>query len=118
MNSISQKISAGGAALLLALMFTATAGAADHTATASDIAVKYSGEQLGNEADAQALYKKLRSAARAVCDDNAGGHRTLEVRNRTEKCVTQVRAEAVRKIDQPLLTPVHESKGKKSSEVG
>jgi UrcA family protein len=118
MNSISQKISAGGATLLLALMFTATAGAADRTATASDIAVKYSGEQLGNEADAQALYKKLRSAARAVCDDNAGGHRTLEVRNRTEKCVNQVLADAVRKIDQPLLTTVHESKGKKSSEVG
>ena len=118
MNSISQKISAGGAALLLALMFTATAGAADRTATASDIAVKYSGEQLGNEADAQALYKKLRSAARAVCDDNAGGHRTLEVRNRTEKCVNQVLADAVRKIDQPLLTTVHESKGRKSSEVG
>jgi len=118
MNSISQKISTGGAAFLMALMFATNAGAADRTATASDIAVKYSGEQLGNEADAQALYKKLRSAARAVCDDNAGGHRTMEVRNRTEKCVKQVLADAVRKIDQPLLTTVHESKSNKSSEVG
>jgi UrcA family protein len=118
MNSISQKIAAGGAALVLALMFSATAGAADRTATASDIAVKYSGEQLGNEADAQALYKKLKSAARAVCDDNAGGHRTMEVRNRTDKCVKQVLADAVQKIDKPLLTTVHESKTSKSSEVG
>ena len=90
-------------------MFAATAGAADRTATASDIAVKYSGEQLGNEADAQALYTKLKSAARAVCDDNAGGHRTMEVRNRAEKCVKQALADAVRRIDRPMLTSVHES---------
>jgi UrcA family protein len=118
MNSISQKISAGGGALLLALVLATHAGAADRTATADDIAVKYSGEQLDNDADAQALYKKLRAAARAVCDDNAGGHRTMEVRNRAEKCVKQVLADAVRKIDQPLLTTVHESRTTKSSEVG
>ncbi len=118
MNSISQKISTGAAGLVLALMFATNAGAGDRTATAGDIAIKYSGEQLSNEADAQALYKKLRSAARSVCDDNAGGHRTMEVRNRTEKCVKQVLADAVRKIDQPLLTTVHEARTTKSSEVG
>jgi len=118
MNSISQKISTGGAALLMALMFATNAGAADRTATSADIAVKYSGEQVNNDADAQALYKKLRSAARAVCDDNAGGHRTLEVRARAEKCVNQVLADAVKKIDQPLLTTVHESKTNKTSNVG
>jgi UrcA family protein len=73
--------------------------------------------QLANEADAENLYKKLRSSARAVCDDNAGGHRTLEVRSRAEKCVNQVLADAVRKINQPLLTTLHESKTR-SSDVG
>ena len=91
----------------------------DRTATACDIAVKYSGEQLSNEADAQALYKKLRIAARAVCDDNAGGHRHAGGDALApQKCVKQVLADAVRKIDQPLLTTVHESKTNKSSEVG
>lgn len=119
MNSISQKISAGSTALLLgALMFAATANAGDATATASDIAVKYSGEQLNNEADAQTLYKKLRVAARSVCGGGASGYVTLEVKTRTQRCEKQVLSDAVGKINQPLLTTVHESKTKKSSEVG
>lgn len=109
----TRKISLGGSALMMSLLLAAgTAGAADRTATSADIAVKYSQVQLSNEADAEALYKKLRSSARAVCDDNAGGHRTLEVRARAERCVNQVLADAVRKINQPLLTALHESKAK------
>lgn len=118
MNSISQKISAGGTVLLTALMFSATASAGDATATASDIAVKYSGEQLNNDADAQALYKKLRVAARSVCGGGASGYVTLEVKTRTQRCEKQVLGDAVSKINQPLLTTVHESRTKKSSEVG
>jgi len=112
------KISLGGGALLASLLLAAgSAGAADRTATSADIAVKYSQVQLDNEADAENLYKKLRSSARTVCDDVAGGHRTLEVRARAEKCVNAVLADAVRKINQPLLTTVHESKVK-PSDVG
>jgi UrcA family protein len=118
MNPISQKISAGSTLLLAALLVAAGASAADRTATSADIAVKYSDVQLANEADAETLYKKLRAAARAVCDDNAGGHRTLEVRARAEKCVKQVLADAVQKIDQPLLTTVHQSRGGKTGNVG
>ena len=115
----SRKISIVGSALLTSLLLAAgNAGAGDRTATSADIAVKYSQVQLTSEADAEQLYKKLRSAAKAVCDDNAGGHRTLEVRNRAEKCVNQVLADAVRKIDQPLLTALHESKTGKSDHVG
>jgi UrcA family protein len=113
-----RKISPGGSVLLASLLLAAgSAGAADRTATSADIAVRYSQVQLANEADAENLYKKLRSSARAVCDDNAGGHRTLEVRSRAEKCVNQVLADAVRKINQPLLTTLHESKTR-SSDVG
>jgi UrcA family protein len=109
----SRRISLGGSALMMSLLLAAgTAGAGDRTATSADIAIKYSQVQLDNEADAENLYKKLRSSARAVCDDNAGGHRTLEVRARAEKCVNQVLADAVRKINQPLLTALHESKVK------
>src|SRR5262249_42445408 len=99
-----RKISIGSSAFVASALLLAAgnAGAAARTATSADIAVKFSDVQLNSEADAEQLYKKLRSAARAVCDDNAGGHRTLEVRNRAEKCVNQVLADAVRKIDQPL----------------
>jgi UrcA family protein len=118
MSSISQKISACGATLLLGLVCAATAGAGDATATAADIAVKYSGEQLNNEADAQTLYKKLRVAARSICGGGASGYVTLEVRTRTQRCEKQVLNDAVGKINQPLLTTVHQSKSKKSGEVG
>jgi|SRR4051812_33529415 UrcA family protein len=111
MISVSRKISFGGSAMLTALLLAAgNAGAADRTATSADIAVKYSDVELNSEADAENLYKKLRSAARAVCDDNAGGHRTLEIRTRAERCTTQVLADAVRRINQPMLTALHATK--------
>jgi UrcA family protein len=119
MISVTRRISLGGSALVSALLRAAgTAGAADRTATSADIAVKFSQVQLNSEADAEALYKKLRSAARAVCDDNAGGHRTLEVRARAEKCTSQVLADAVRRIDQPMLSALHETKVSKTSNAG
>ena len=119
MNSISNKISIGSAAFVTAMLLaTGNAGAADRTATSADIAVKFSDVQLNSEADAETLYKKLRSAARAVCDDNAGGHRTLEVRSRAEKCVNQVLADAVRRINQPMLTALHETKTSKTENAG
>ena len=120
MKQIAQKFFGGSAVIALSvLMLTALdAGAADRTTTLPDITVKFTDVQLNSEADAEALYKKLRSAARGVCDDNAGGHRSMEVRTRAEKCVNAVLADAVRKIDKPLLTAVHESKTNKSGEVG
>jgi UrcA family protein len=119
MISISNRISIGSAAFVTAILLAAgNAGAADRTATSADIAVKFSEVQLNSEADAENLYKKLRSAARAVCDDNAGGHRTLEVRTRAEKCVNQVLADAVRRIDKPMLTALHENKTARTSKEG
>jgi UrcA family protein len=119
MISISNRISIGSAAFVTAMLLSAAnAGAADRTATSADIAVKFSEVQLDSEADAENLYKKLRSAARTVCDDNAGGHRTLEVRTRAEKCVNQVLADAVRRIDKPMLTALHETRTAKTSNEG
>src|SRR5215510_4148232 len=116
----TRKIFISSSALLATALLLAAgnAGAADRTATSADIAVKFSDVQLNNEADAEQLYKKLRSAAKSVCDDNAGGHRTLEVRNRAEKCVNQVLADAVKKVDQPLLTALHATKTGKTDHVG
>jgi UrcA family protein len=119
MNSISRRISLGSSALMTALLLAAgNAGAADRTATSADIAVKFSDVELATAADAENLYKKLRSAARSVCDDNVGGHRTLEVRTRTEKCVNQVLADAVRRIDKPMLSALHETKTSKTRNAG
>jgi UrcA family protein len=119
MISISNRISIGSAAFVTAMLLAAgNAGAADRTATSADIAVKFSEVQLTSQAGAESLYKKLRAAARSVCDDTAGGHRTLEVRARDQKCVNQVLADAVRRIGQPMLTALHETKTAKSSNAG
>jgi UrcA family protein len=113
--NLTHKIAAGGA-LALSLLFAAgNAGAADRTATGNDIAVRFSDQQLNGPADAEALYKKLRAAARSVCDADAGGHRTLEVRSRVDRCMKTVLADAVSKINQPLLTSVHEARTGKSN---
>jgi UrcA family protein len=113
--NLTQKIAASGALALSLLFAAASAGAADRTATSSDIAVKFSQEQVNSPADAEALYKKLRAAARSVCDADAGGHRTLEVRSRVDRCVKGVLADAVSKINQPLLTSVYEARNGKSN---
>ncbi|HET9862074.1 MAG TPA: UrcA family protein [Steroidobacteraceae bacterium] len=111
----SQKIAASSA-LAIGLLFAAGgAGAADRTATNDDIAVRFSDQRVNSPAEAEALYKKLRSAAREVCDANAGGHRTLEVRTRVDRCVKSVLADAVSKINQPLLTSVYEARNGKSN---
>jgi UrcA family protein len=120
MKHIAQKLSAGtGALMLTALMFAATdAGAADRTATEPDVAIKFSNVELNNAADAEKLYHKLRFAARDVCGMNAGGHRTLEARTQAQRCYDAVLSDAVRKIDQPMLTTLHASQKSKSGNVG
>jgi len=111
MISVSRKISFGSSAMLTALLLAAgNAGAADRTATSADIAVKFSEVELTSETGAEKLYKKLRAAARTVCDDNAGGFRTLEERARAERCTSQVLADAVRRVNKPVLTALHATK--------
>jgi hypothetical protein len=40
------------------------------------------------------------------------------VRSRAEKCVNQVLADAVRRINQPMLTALHETKTSKTENAG
>jgi UrcA family protein len=114
MNRVSQKISAAAGALMMsALLFgTSAAGAADQTGTGSDITVKISQDAIDSPAQAEAVYGKLRAAAGSVCGMGVAGFQTMEVRNRNRKCYEKVLADAVAKINQPLLTALHESRGK------
>jgi len=114
MNRVSQKISAATVALMLsALLLGATsAGAADQKGTGSDITVRIPQDAIDSPADAEAVYGKLRAAAGSVCGMGVAGFQTMEVRNRNKKCYEKVLADAVAKINQPLLTALHESRGK------
>jgi UrcA family protein len=117
MNS-SKNPSTGSIAVLAALVIAAGAGAADRTATAPDISAKYSDVQVNSEADAEALYKKLSYAARKACGANFNSMRPAEERKHAAQCVEQALEKAVRKINQPLLTTVHQASTDKSGNVG
>jgi UrcA family protein len=78
-------------------------------ATADGIVVKYSDQEITNEADAERLYRKIRQASRKACG-LGGGFLNLGERTRAERCYDETLADVVRKIDRPQLTALHESK--------
>ena len=99
-----------GALALATLALAATnANAATMAATADGIVVKYSDQEVNNDADAERLYRKLKQASRKACGLD-GGFLNLNERTRAERCYDETLAEVVRKIDRPQLTALHASK--------
>jgi UrcA family protein len=104
-----------GALVLTAMVFVASdVHAASMASTADGIVVKYSQEEIKSEADAERVYRKVKSAARKACGLD-GGFLNLGERTRAERCYEETLADVVRKIDRPQLTALHDSK---TSKVG
>jgi UrcA family protein len=98
------------AGLIAGLLLAATAArAADRTPTHDGIAVRYSPSELASGESTERLYRNLKLAALEVCGDGPT-LRSLTERIQEKRCVEQVLANAVRKINQPVLTSLHESK--------
>ena len=55
------------------------------------------------------MYRKLKAAARKVCGLGLGGALTLDQRTVREECVDGALADAVQRINRPMLTSVHEA---------
>jgi UrcA family protein len=103
------------AGLMTGLLLAATvARAADRSPTREGIVVRYSPSELATSGATERLYGNLKIAAREVCGDGPT-LRSLMERIQEQRCYEQVLANAVRKINQPVLTSLHESK---SSKVG
>jgi len=96
------------------LLAATGAGAADRKPIHDGIAVRYSLADLTSSSATESLYRNLRLAARAACGDGPT-LRSLTERIQEQRCVEQVLASAVHRINQPMLTSLHESK---SSKVG
>jgi UrcA family protein len=100
---------------LAALMICAAPGAA--TAADNDAAViiksatvRLTDLNLSRPADAAALYQRIRRAARKVCGDElAGGSPPASPLD--WDCVREAVASAVTRVNQPLLTAVHQRNG-------
>lgn len=78
------------------------------------ITVSYADLDLTRAEGAQTLYRRLRAAARQVCD---AGHdmRALAERARYRACVDKALEEAVRTIDRDVLTALHRRKAPRSA---
>jgi UrcA family protein len=104
----SEHVAAGAAALgaTLLMLFTVDVRAAE-AANPPQVSVSYSETAFATEKGAANVYRKLKSAARKVCGLEAGSPLSLSERTRAEKCVDTALADAVSRIDRPMLTSVH-----------
>jgi UrcA family protein len=79
---------------------------------APSVSVQYAAEDLETDKGAENVYRKLRKAARRVCGID-GGFLNLSEKTIAKQCVEDTLASAVRKIDRPMLTALHDSNGRK-----
>jgi len=94
------------------LLAAPDAHAADRSPARDGIVVRYAPSELASRESTERLYGNLKLAAREVCGDGPT-LRSLTERIQAQHCYEQVLADVVRKINQPVLTSLHESKGNK-----
>ena len=100
------------AGVMTGTLFAAAANAANSVPTHDGIAVHYSAAELTSDAATQHLYRRLELAAREACGDGPT-LRSLNERIQENRCVEKVLANAVAKINQPMLTSLHASRSNK-----
>jgi len=105
----SERLSAGAAAVALTLLtlLTVDVRAAEREAAPAKVIVHYSDTAFGTTEGTAQVYRKLKTAARRVCGINDGGRLTLDQGIAARKCFDTALADAVRRIDRPMLTSVH-----------
>ncbi len=110
----SERLSAGAAAIAatLFMLLTVDVRAAETEATPPSITVHYVEAALVTSEGAANVYRKLKSAARQVCGMHIVGRLTLNQSVAARECFEKSLADAVRRIDRPMLTSVHTSSGR------
>jgi UrcA family protein len=105
----SERISAGAAAVGLTalLLLTVDVRAADTRTELPSITVHYSDAAFGHTEGAADVYRKLKNAARKVCGMHVGVSRAIDRQLAAQGCFEKALADAVRRIDRPMLTSVH-----------
>jgi len=105
----SERLSAGAAALALTFLtlLTVDVRAAEPEAVPTKVIVHYQDTAFGTAEGTAQVYRKLKSAARMVCGINDGGRMTLDHSIAAKNCFDAALADAVRRIDRPMLTSVH-----------
>jgi len=105
----SERLTAGAAALALTCLtlLTVDVRASEPEPVPAKVLVHYSDTAFDSVEGAASVYRKLRTAARRVCGINDGSRLTLDQSIKTQECFETTLADAVRRIDRPMLTSVH-----------
>jgi len=105
----SERLTAGAAALALTCLtlLTVDVRASEPEPTPAKIIVHYQDDAFGTAEGTAQVYRKLKIAARKVCGIQDGGRLTLDQGIRARECFDTALADAVRRIDRPMLTSVH-----------
>jgi UrcA family protein len=88
-----------------ALAATTTSFAAPYSDAPPSVTVRYDDLNLATSAGADALYRRISIAARAVCGDEYS--RDLAVVAANQRCRADAVAKAVREVNNPQLALVH-----------
>jgi UrcA family protein len=105
----SERLSAGAAALAITFLtlLTVDVRASEPEATPAKVIVHYQNDAFGTAEGTAKVYRNLRNAARRVCGLQNGGRLTLDQNIKAQDCFETALADAVRRIDRPMLTSVH-----------
>jgi UrcA family protein len=110
-------VSGVGAIALTACLLVvsdARASTVDSVDVGPSVTVTYDRVSLDTDKGTAQVYRKLKRAARTVCGVDEGGRETLRMHIVKDQCYSETLAEAVRKVDRPLLSALHQSTATRS----
>ena len=107
----SERLTAGAAALgaTFLMLLTVDVRAAEAVANPPRISVSYQDTAFATPEGTANVYRKLKQAARKVCGLTPGNGMKLAERTKAVECFEGALADAVQRINRPMLTSVHES---------
>ena len=105
----SERLTAGAAALALTCLtlLTVDVRASEPEPVPAKVLVHYSDTAFDTVDGTASVYRKLKTAARRVCGINDGSRAALDQSIKAQECFETTLADAVRRIDRPMLTSVH-----------
>ena len=111
----SERLTAGAAAIAATCLMLATVQvrAAEPQAETPRISVSYQDIDFATTKGTEHIYRKLKSAANKVCGLTPGGRLTLEQRTKAQECADEALADAVQRINRPMLTSAHDRSARK-----
>ena len=96
----------------VACLLGAAQASADHAIATRSVTVNYRDLNLSTIEGATTLYERLKGAARRVCDEPTSG---LDQHRAYQACYRAAIADAVTKVNNPLLTKVFEGPNSKAT---